>query len=147
MSWESTPGSMCEPRLSQPSRTAYREPLWDPLDGWGGLGGVHLESSPASQFVLGASSSAFPKLFHFWDAASGPGSLPVRSHIHLVQQIGVAGESKTPSGRKEVRNAGAWEIFTPWSNNNFSGQGSTVSVVPLLDPDTCLISDLLLIQS
>lgn len=65
-----------------------------------------------------------------------------------VQQVGIAGESKIPQeGRKEVGNAGAWEILTPWSNNSFSGQGSTVPAVPLLPPDTCLTSVLLLIQS
>lgn len=43
--------------------------------------------------------------------------------------------------------AGAWEILAAWRNNNFSGQGGAVSVVPLLAPDAHLPSALLLIQS
>lgn len=85
-----------------------------------------------------------------WDAASGVGSLLVGSHICPVQQIGAGGDSETHPAPQEGGKwgmTGAKEIFTPWRNNNFSGQGSVVSVVPLLAPDTCLASALLLIQS
>ena len=115
--------------------------------GWG----MCIQGAPPPRGSFGGRAPhPSPNCSAAWDAASGVGSLPGGSHIHPVQQIGAGGDSKTHPAPQEGRRwgtAGAWEIFTLWRNNNFSGQGSVVSVVPLLAPDTCLASALLLMQS
>lgn len=107
MSWESTLGSMCESRLSQPSMTECQEALWDALDGWDGLGAVYLGSSPASRFVLGANSSTFLKLSHFLGCYQWPLVLSLEKSHPSGAADRIFWGDHDPLGRKEV---GIWSM-------------------------------------